>query len=134
MAGASTRLQNRTARNSEAAPVLERPTGRQIRPASLPRRGAIGRRASNGCAEHTRSRMGGATEDASIALVAKREIERNSRHAVETGLAPSLSTQRREAIIGSNATIFPHAAPGSGANDGGADFSPRGHAASHPRT
>ena len=37
VAGAGAGLQNRTARNSEAPPVLERPTGRQVRPARLPR-------------------------------------------------------------------------------------------------
>src|SRR6266403_5518631 len=38
----------------------------------------------------------------------------------------------REVIILSNATILPHAAFGSGPDDGGAGFGAHGHAARHP--
>src|SRR5260370_16795761 len=86
VAGAGARLQNRTARNSETPPVLERPTGRQIRAARLPRRGARGGRPSDGRAQHAHSRMGGTTEDASVAI------------ECEVG----------EAIIDSNAPVFSH--------------------------
>src|SRR6266853_2032122 len=68
---------------------------------------------------------------------------------VETGLAPSPPAaatlaaeeprlaaslpERQDAIILSNATILPHAAFGSGPDDGGAGFGAHGHAAGHPR-
>src|SRR5260370_23010102 len=110
-AGAGARLQNRPARNSETTPVLERPTGDEIRAAPIPRRGARGGRPSDGRAQHAHSRMGGTTEDASVAI------------ECEVG----------EAIIDSNATVFSHAAFGSGPDDGGADFGAHGHATRHPR-
>src|SRR5258708_36196316 len=52
--------------------------------------------------------------------------------AEEPRLAASLP-ERQDAIILSNATILPHAAFGSGPDDGGAGFGAHGHAAGHPR-